>query len=54
MDSNEAACVAAPHEVEWKCEFLERVKIVDAVMSVDSNYVVIGVRTLYYNVNFYQ
>ena len=54
IDNNDAILMSAPCEAEWKCVFLERTKIVGALMSADGDCVLLGVNSLHYNVNFYQ
>ena len=52
MHNNSAKHMCAPFEAEWQCACLEQCNIVDSAMSTDGDCVILGVRKLYYNVNF--
>ena len=39
-------------EAKWQCLYIEKLKLVDAVIYKDSNYIILGVKILYYNINF--
>ena len=42
----------SPFKAKWQCIYLEKIGIVDAIMSTDSDYIMHGVQKLYFNINF--
>ena len=52
MEENSINYMCATFEAEWQCVYLEKHNIVDAIMSTDGDFVVLGAKKLCFNVNF--
>ena len=52
LKKNNINFMYAPFEGEWKCVFLEKKGIVDAIMSTDGDYIALGANKVFCEVNF--